>query len=207
MNAVEKRDARLSLLTDLETSGSLTATGFSLPPEVSFEQYEAIGNLFGSAHEALKFAIGDWILQGEQIWGEEVYQAVEALGISVASRLQYIRVATRIPIERRVEGLTWSHHRAVAALEDEEQELWLNRAKDSGWSKSDLEEHLRDQKPAATTEVSAHQRKLPGYVVEAVADAAEKVWGESEALPDGTFQVPHEPMVSLARALGETEVS
>lgn len=207
MNALAKTEAKLSLLSDLELAGSLTATGFNLPAEVSFDQYQAIGQLFGFAHEALKFAIGDWILQGEQIWGEEVYQAVESLGISVASRLQYTRVADRIPQERRVEGLTWSHHRAVLSLDPEEQDLWLKRAKESDWSKYELEEHLRDQKPAATTEVTGHVRKLPGYVVEAVADAAEKVWGESEALDDGAFKVPHDPMVSLARALGDTEVT
>lgn len=193
----------LSLLGELELSGNLTLLGFSLPTDITFDRYEAIGRLFGTAHEALKFAIGDWLLEGTKVFGDDVYQAAEATGISKVSLMQYVRVAERIQMERRHPLLTWSHHRAVVALEPDEQDLWLKRAAESDWSKSVLEEHIREQKPEpVTTVVREHTRRLPGYVVEVVCDAAERIYAEREALEDGDYKVPRDPMLALERALG-----
>jgi hypothetical protein len=44
---------------------------------------------------------------------------------------------------RRRDDLTWSHHVAVAALPEEEQERWLDRAAAEGLSVADLRTELR----------------------------------------------------------------
>jgi hypothetical protein len=206
MTELATQDRRLALLSDLEISGNLTIIGFTLPAEISYEQYEAIGRMFGTAHEALKFAIGDWLLQGQQIFNDDVFQAAEGVGISRVSLMQYVRVSERIPRERRNAQLTWSHHRAVASFPEDEQDLWLNRAAASGWSKTELEDHLRSQREEPTTTVSQHERRLPG-VMQAIADAAEKVYQEGEWIDDGTFSVPRAPVVALAASLGIVETA
>lgn len=208
MNEVAvQQERRLGLISELETTGNLTVLGFTLPENVTWDQFEAIGRMFGSAHEALKFAVGDWLLMGQKVFGDDVYQAVEATGISKASMMQYVRVAERIPMERRNPLLTWSHHRAVVALEADEQDVWLNRAASSNWSKTELEEHLREQREEPKTTVRQHERKLPGgYVVEAVCDAAEDVWTEREEIDTAeAYRVPASAMLALGRALGQSE--
>lgn len=197
---------QLALYSELESTGNLTRVSFRLPAEISWDQYEALGRMFGVVHESIKFAIGDWLVQGKQLFGDDVYQAAEALGVAIASLMQYERVAERIELERRVGTLTWSHHRCVVALDPDDQDLWLKRAEASGWSKGELENHLREQREedGPKTTVREHERKLT-YVIEAVADAAEKVWGAAERQTDGTYTVPNEQMETLARSLGELE--
>jgi len=53
-------------------------------------------------------------------------------------------VAQRVPRSRRRKGLSWSHHRAVAALDPPEQKEWLKRAVDDSLSHHQLREALRN---------------------------------------------------------------
>jgi hypothetical protein len=193
-------EGKFEVVLFLERTGNLTTTGFILPTEVSPEQYQAIGRGFDSIQDAAKFWIGDWILQGEALWGEEVYQYIEAINISEASRQQYARIAQRIPAERRVEGLSWSHHRAVVALEPDEQDLWLKRALDSGWSKFELEEHLREQREhTESTTVREHVRRT------GIAAAAEALYVASIKKDDEGYLHPVACHEQLREALGIVE--
>ena len=188
-------ERHLEIVPQPAQGGALMPLGFRLPQNTTYEEYEGYCAGYGQAHEAILFALGDLIIQGKSLFGEEAYQAVEAMGISPESRMQYARVAERIPMERRVRGLSWSHHRAVAGLEPEDQDLWLKRAKESGWSQRDLYEHLaaqRDPRP---------DKKQRPYVIEHAADAAEAVWDAARLNGDG-YVVPREPMETLAQALG-----
>ena len=190
---------KLAPIASFEAAGNLSTIGFTLPTEISFEQFEQICALFGTAHESMRWAIGDLIRQGEMIFGDDAFQAFERMGISEAMRNQYVRVAERIPMERRHMGLSWSHHRAVSSLEPEEQDTWLRRAEESGWSKYDLEEHLREQRATSTTAVRQHERRI------GIADAAEVVYREAQPAEEG-FLVPRDPMERLGAALGIVEV-
>jgi len=60
------------------------------------------------------------------------------------ARQEYVRVAQRVPPSRRRKGLSWSHHRAVAALEPDAQKDWLKRAKDEGLSHHQLRDEMRN---------------------------------------------------------------
>lgn len=143
----------LALLGDLESSGALTTTGLNLPTTIGEDEYEALGALLGRMHEAMRWAIGDYIIQGEALFGERVYQLCEALGISEESKQQYIRVALAIPLPRRRPDLTWSHHRVVYARPPQEQDEWLAAAEEHRWTLAELGEHIygesRDRKRAS----------------------------------------------------------
>ena len=98
----------------------------------------------GRFHEAVRFAIGDAIIQGEHLFGEASYQAVEEMNLSEDARQEYVRVAQRVPPSRRRKGLSWSHHRAVAALEPPQQREWLKRAADEHLSHHQLRDEMRN---------------------------------------------------------------
>jgi hypothetical protein len=135
----------LALLSDLEQTGALTPISLRLPRDVTRDEYEALGALLGRIHETVRFAIGDFILEGESRFEHDAAQLQECLGISHDSKMQYVRVAQAIPIERRRTELTWSHHRAVAPLPPDEQDHWLNEAVTHGWTKGILDTHLRPE--------------------------------------------------------------
>ena len=136
----------LELLDELNLHGALTATGLHLPASVTRDEYEALGALLGQWHEASKWAIGDYLRIGPELFGDEAYQLQESLRISPESRAQYVRVSTAIDPERRrhEEPLTWSHHRNVAHLPPEDQDNWLERAYVNSWNSGEMYAQLHE---------------------------------------------------------------
>lgn len=144
----------LSLLADLEAAGAISTTGLLLSkPDLPFDQFEALCVLLGKMHEAVRFAIGDAIILGENLYHEDAYQAIEAMNLSEDARREYVRVAAQVPRSIRRQDLSWSHHRAVAALNPPEQKRWLRAASDHRMSHHELREKLRDGEPPQGTRV------------------------------------------------------
>ena len=126
-----------------------------LDPDLSIDRFTDLCWQLGRFHEAVRFAIGDAIIQGEHLFGELSYQAVEEMNLSEDARQEYVRVAQRVPPSRRRKGLSWSHHRAVAGLtkklangqlvpDVQEQEKWLKLAVDEGLSHHQLRGEMRN---------------------------------------------------------------
>lgn len=144
----------LALLAELEKAGAISEIGLHLSdPNLTYERYESIGSLLGRMHQSLRFAIGDWLLLGEQLFPQQVYQAAELLGMSEGGMMEYVRVSERVPRSIRKPGLSWSHHRAIASLPLPEQKKWLKTASESRLSHHELREALRDGKPPETPNV------------------------------------------------------
>jgi hypothetical protein len=95
--------------------------------------------------DSLGFWLGDAAVYGERHYGELAAQALEAAGRSADAMQRYIRVAERVPPERRREGLSWSHHREVAPLDPPDQTEWLERAEANRWTRRELEANLRSR--------------------------------------------------------------
>lgn len=123
----------------------LTGVGLRITdPDLSYAEFEHLCGVLGALHEAVRFAIGDAIIQGEALYGESAYQAFERFQLSEEAMKEYVRVAQRVPRARRRKGLSWSHHRAVAALPAPDQKEWLKRAVDDSLSHHDLRAALRN---------------------------------------------------------------
>jgi hypothetical protein len=136
----------MELLSELEQNGGISQIGLHLSdPNLSIERAEAIGSLLGKMHESLRFAIGDWLVLVEKLFPEEFSQLSESLGISEEGRREFMRVSERVPRSTRRKALSWSHHRAVAALDPPQQKEWLKRAIDRGLSHHALREELREE--------------------------------------------------------------
>lgn len=117
------------LLDELARNGALRTTGLYLTnPDLSYDQLEAVGGLLGRMHQSLRFAIGDWLMLVEERFPEEFSQASEVLGLSEDGRREYLRVSQQVPRSIRREELSWSHHRAVAALTPDQQQTFLEEA-------------------------------------------------------------------------------
>ena len=139
-----------------ETGYDLSSIGLRLKdPDLPLEDFTHICWMLGRFHEAVRFAIGDALIQGEALYGQLAFQAFEALQLSEEGRTEYRRVAEAVPISVRRKGLSWSHHRAVAALKKpgpdgfpvpdrEAQKRWLKRAADEGLSHHALRDELRN---------------------------------------------------------------
>jgi hypothetical protein len=155
------------LLDELARNGALRTTGLYLTdPDLTYAQLEAVGGLLGRMHQSLRFAIGDWLLLMETRFPEKWSQGVEILGISEEGMKEYLRVSQKVPRSIRREKLSWSHHRAVAALSKvssdgkiesdvNSQKQWLERAETQNMSHHQLRDALRpepDDEPPARCE-------------------------------------------------------
>ncbi len=148
-----------ALLDDLARNGALRTTGLYLAdPNLTYTQLEAVGGLLGRMHQSLRFAIGDYLLLLENMYPDKFSQGAEVLGISEEGLREYLRVSEKVPRSIRREKLSWSHHRAVAALSKvnkdgkiesdvRSQREWLERAETEKLSHHQLRDALRVDEP------------------------------------------------------------
>lgn len=119
------------MTTQLNTNDGPGLVGMSFQEELPFEEWQQIGQRFGEATKRFSWALGDWLVYGSKNYkgrvSAELYeQAEKDTGIDRASLVQLATVCRRIPIEKRVENLSFEHHQAVASISNEDRRnSWL----------------------------------------------------------------------------------
>lgn len=113
-------------------------TSYALAADATFEQWMEHGRTLLGIMRAVSWWVGDWIIAGEQRFGEVYAQAVDLTGLSESALRQAAWVASRIPPEERHPSLSFAHHRAVAALEPAERKDLLDTAAEQALTERDL---------------------------------------------------------------------
>ena len=106
----------------------MTTTGLIPGGKVSKEGILAHLIAFRFYQSALNWCIGDLILEGDAAFGEDwMRQALaDHLGtMSESTQMQCQRVAQRFPHAKRCNWLSWTHHLAVAGMDDEDERTLL----------------------------------------------------------------------------------
>src|SRR6266540_2939298 len=119
--------------------------GLRLPPGASKTIWETIGRRLGKQSANLPWRIGDWAFYGEGEYGSHYDEMIEITGLEYGTLANYVYVAGRFTISRRRENLSFSHHQEVASLgSDVEQDEWLDKAVQEGWSSKELRRALSE---------------------------------------------------------------
>jgi hypothetical protein len=111
--------------------------------ELDVNEWASAGRRIGVVGRCVQWLLGDWIVYGNEKFGERYARASKITGYDPQTLMNMVYVASRFPTSRRRENLSWSHHEALAALEPDEQEDWLDQAAVHRWSVSDLRTMLR----------------------------------------------------------------
>jgi hypothetical protein len=148
----------MKLLVELEQSGAITETSLVLPPDVPYDQYEALAYMFGRVHRQTAWVLGDLLNYGEKAYGEKFSQAEAATGLAKSTLENYSSVCNRIPRSRRRKGLAFSIHAEVASLSPKEQTEWLGKAASEGWKRGRVREELAPLRRAV--ELSEEERRV-----------------------------------------------
>jgi hypothetical protein len=127
----------------LTLPGVVSETAWAPPSDLRFEEWEQVGVMLGRIGRARRWWIGDWVNHGERAYGEKYTLAIDATGYEYQTVANCAYVAKAIEPSRRREGLSWSHHAEVAALEPSEQEAWLDRAQAEGLTRNGLRKAIR----------------------------------------------------------------
>lgn len=99
------------------------------------------------ASRGWQFLVGDLIAYGEDAYGEEAAQLIDAAEWDETSVAVYVWLAKRIPRERRRMALFprggIDQHMAVAKLAAPDQVSWLERAAAEGWTVTETRRQLK----------------------------------------------------------------
>jgi hypothetical protein len=120
-----------------------TRVGLKFPAEVSFDSWQHAGRQISRVVDSFAWCLGDWLVYGQRKYTDRYRKAVDAAGLDYQTLRNYASVARRVEFSRRRPALSFQHHAEVAALSVAEQDAWLNRAEQGGWSRNQLRQHLR----------------------------------------------------------------
>ena len=125
--------------------GIVTPVSLTLPKNLPWADYPRTGQLLGRIGRGVQWWIGDFLVQGQRMYGEKFAQGAEALEYDAKTLTNLAWVAERVASSRRRAGLSFAHHAEVAALEALEQETWLARAETEGWTRHQLRKALKGE--------------------------------------------------------------
>ena len=143
---------------------TLTPCGIEFHGELSFEEWESLGEKLGDAERSIGFMIGDWINYAEQKWGEKYNEAIGCTGLEYQTLRAYAYVAKKIDLLNRFNNLTFTHHFTVAKLKDaDERRHWLEMAEKHDLSVRRLQKSINFGRVATEEEVQGDPADR-GYV-------------------------------------------
>jgi len=117
--------------------------GLALPSRLPFERWLNIGMQLSAASTSVAWSLGDWLAFGERAFAGRYRQAIEATCLDYQTLRNYAWVARRFGMSRRRDTLSFGHHAEVAGLPEAEQEYWLRKAEELGWSRNQIRHEVR----------------------------------------------------------------
>ena len=118
-------------------------TALALPENLPLDGWKQIGEQIHIISDASAWWIGDWLRFGRDKYPDRYKRAIGETSLEYQTLRNYAWVAGRFDASRRRDALSFQHHLEVAALPEDQQDLWLERAERSRWSRNDLREQLR----------------------------------------------------------------
>jgi len=161
----------------------VTRKGLRLAPGMDFQAWATLGARITGISSACAWCLGDWLVYGEEAFGERYKVALDATCLDYQTLRNYAWVARRFELARRREGVSFQHHAEVAALPEPEQDLWLQRAERSRWSRNELRKRLSSERRANRSTRSEHPIRLS---IE-VTSTRERRWREAATAADQTL--------------------
>ena len=133
---VTEPESDISLLDALEKAGASTGQGLTLPPNLPYDQYEAIGRMLWLTKQKIQFYLGDWLNYGEDMYESDIYvQAAHMTGANQHTLQQWKHVAKAVPPQRRRANVNHSHHAEVTSLSPNDQRRILKLADEQNLTK------------------------------------------------------------------------
>ena len=142
----------------ITTSVMTTKVALVMPDEMPFDEWERTGHKLAGIMSSSSWWLGDWLIYGRAKYTDRYERAVQAAGLQYQTLRNYAWVAGRFPPARRRDAVSFQHHAEVASLPVEEQERWLQRTQEDGWSLRQLRGALRTARNAAVESRSGVRR-------------------------------------------------
>ena len=129
--------------SNFDTSTFVTIRGLRLPERMSFDKWIGIGSYLSKVFTSSAWCLGDWLVYGEAAFNGRYRDAIELTSLDYQTLRNHAWVARRFPMSRRRDTLSFTHHAEVAALTEPEQDFWLRKAEEHGWSVKRLRREVK----------------------------------------------------------------
>ena len=163
---------------------SITSVGLTVTGDMEFSEWMDLMQSLVRLETAFQFAIGDALIWGESRYGEKYSQAMEATGLSYQALANMVWVARKVPMQNRMDGLSWTHHRVVASVEPVDQLPFLEYASASGLSATGLQHHITGREPRQSTLVAIPAGVTHEQAVAVLSELADAVRLSRSGEPD-----------------------
>ena len=132
---------------------AITPTGIEFHQDLSYAEWDELGQKLTPIGKSIGFIIGDWINYGQKNYGEKYEEALASTGIPYQTLRNYTYVASRVGLSCRQDNLGFEHHAVVAKLKPDEQEHWLEMTKNHSLSVRRLRKSINFGRLATDEEV------------------------------------------------------
>ena len=153
--------------------------GLELQDELTYEQWEKIGFDLTKIGRAWQWWAGDWVIYGNQKYGETYTAAIDATGLSVKRLKNIASVCRSFERSRRRDVLTFKHHEEVQALNEKLQTELLDLAEGERWSCARLREEVEKRRIVDDSSIEDSENEQEEY-----EDADESEEAEEESWPE-----------------------
>lgn len=158
---------------------AITPTGIEFYEELSFDEWEDLGQKLAPVGKSIGFIIGDWINYGENHWGDKYDDAIKRTGMAYQTLRDFAYVARRVQLSFRNDKLDFTHHRVVAKLKDsEDQQHWLDMAVKHNLGKRRLQKSINFGRLATEQEVAGDPYDKPHTTYLSLLNKIRRWWQE-----------------------------
>ena len=152
-NTIENYQSNKDLVVN---SYKFHAMGVEAIGNPSYEDWEAAFQFAKRSEQSVQFWVGDLIKAVENApYSDKYTQALDATDYSLRTLQNNKYVASKVPLENRHIGLSFEHHKAVAALDAPKQKEWLDKAEEEGWTVSEMKKELSSTPKAVSNQKQA----------------------------------------------------
>lgn len=146
--------------TEMVSIGRARATrmGLVMDERTNRPSWANIGRDLSVAADGIQWAVGDWLLFGEQRWGDMYGEAQEITGFSYGTLRNLKSIAQAYELSSRNDNLSFKHHVTVANHPD--REVLLEMAAAQSWSTAELGRQARLMLPESKDAPPAWKRVL-----------------------------------------------
>lgn len=117
--------------------------GLRLPQRLPFERWVRVGRQLADVYSSSAWCLGDWLVYGQAAYDQHYREAIERTSLDYQTLRNYAWVARQFSLSRRRDSLSFGHQAEVAALPEAEQDFWLLKAQELGWSVKRLRHEVR----------------------------------------------------------------
>lgn len=148
-------------------------SGLLFTSKQSLNAWEQVGTKLFSFADSSTWWIADWLVYGESQFHDRYYEAIKQTSLSYQTLRNYTWVARNFPMPRRRHNLSFSHHLEVVSLDQPEQDYWLRKAEELGWSRNKLRGEVRSSLRTRQGEVTPTETERRAEMSSTGSPAAE----------------------------------